>query len=94
MKCYKTNCNTQKAAYILRSETPCQRESFCFIRVGTVKINITASITGMSIINEEFIPLIKPETGSSKGFIVIAAPLTRTRLKRFAPIMLPRESEP
>lgn len=91
---YNANCNTQKAAYIPRSEMPCQRESFCFIRVGTVKISITTSITGISIINEELIPLIKPDTGTAKGLIVIAAPLTRTRLKRLAPIMLPSESEP
>lgn len=73
---------------------PCQRESFSLISVGTVKISITASITGISIIKEELIPLIKPETGSAKGLIVIATPLTSTRLKRFAPIILPSESEP
>ena len=64
------------------------------IRVGTVRISITANITGISITNEELIPLMKPEAGTSKGLIVIAAPLTRMRLKRFAPMMLPRESEP
>ena len=73
---------------------PCQRESFCFIIVGTVSMSITVSITGISRTSEELIPLIKPEHGTVNGFIVIAVPLTRTKLKRLAPIILPSESEP
>ena len=73
---------------------PCQRDSFSFANVGTVNSNITTNIMGISSTNEELMPPMSPETGTSKGLMVIAAPLTSTKLNRLAPMILPRDREP
>ena len=38
-------------------------------------------------------PPMVPDRGSSKGLMVMAAPLTSTKLKRLAPMMLPKDRE-
>ena len=62
--------------------------------MGTVRRVITPNITGMSITRDALIPPTSTPTGTEKGAIEIAIPLTSTRLKRFAPIRLPRDSAP
>ena len=76
------------------SRIPCQRFSSPFRRAGRHRIAITPSITGRSMTRLELTP---PKTvfsaGIEKGEIVMAMPLTRMMLNRFAPMILPRDSE-
>ena len=55
---------------------------------------MTTSISGMSRIREELMPKMVLPTGTSNGARVTDTPETSTRLKRFAPMMLPMEREP
>ena len=48
---------------------------------GSVIIAITANITGISRMNDAFIPKSVDESGTVNGQIVIATPDTRTKLK-------------
>ena len=48
----------------------------------------------MSTIKDIGVPPRVVPAGTSKGRMVVATPETRTRLKRFAPMILPRESAP
>ena len=62
--------------------------------MGIVSIPITVNITGISIIKDALIfPIVTP-MGRLNGAIDIAIPLTKTKLKRFAPIKFPSESAP
>ena len=63
------------------------------ISVGTVSRSIVANITGISTTKEAFWPAINFSEGTLNGLIVIAIPLTNTKLNRFAPIIFPRESD-
>ena len=48
-------------------EMPCQRESLLRSSVGIVRISITPSAMGRSMISEELMPPTVPEMGRLKG---------------------------
>ena len=60
---------------------------------GTANISIERSITGISITNDELIPVCKNvfSTGIANGLIVIAIPQTKIILNRLAPITFPSD---
>ena len=62
-------------------------------KAGTSINAITATINGISTTRAAFIPPISLSAGTANGFIVMAMPLTNTRLKRFAPRIFPKERE-
>lgn len=72
---------------------PCHLLSFLVRKAGMSIRAITATIRGISTTSEAFMPAISLSAGIAKGLIVIAIPLTKTRLKRFAPRMFPRERD-
>ena len=63
------------------------------MNAGTSIKAITDTIIGISTTRAAFIPPISLSAGTANGFIVIAIPLTRTRLNKFAPRIFPRERE-
>ena len=76
------------------SSTPCQRESLPLHRAGTVRMSITANITGRSMTSEELMPMIVELCGMLKGDTLMDIPLTSTRLNTLAPMTLPSDREP
>ena len=76
------------------SVIPCQRFSLPVASAGKQSSDITPSMTGISIRSEELMPISVFSAGTENGEIVMAAPLTRTILKRLAPMILPRLSAP
>ena len=70
---------------------PCARFSLPLHRAGTVRISITASMTGSSSTRLELMPNRVALCGTVKGASVTETPLTSTRLKTLAPTTLPSE---
>ena len=54
---------------------------------------MTNSMSGMSTRREALRPFISLSAGTWNGLIVMAIPLTSTRLNRFAPTMFPSDRE-
>ena len=70
---------------------PWARFSLPLTRAGTVRISMTASMTGRSSTRLELMPNSVALCGMVKGASVIDMPLTSTRLKTFAPTTLPSD---
>ena len=73
---------------------PCHLYSFPLIKAGINKTLITEIIKGKSRINDELYPNNNLVFGIGKGFSNIAIPLTKIRLNKLAPIILPSDNKP
>ena len=91
---YIANWKIQKAAYITKSKIPCTLESLPRQSAGNIIKDITINITGISKTKDVLMPNNCDEAGTGNGESTVDTPLTSTRLKRFAPMMLPSESDP
>ena len=73
---------------------PCHLNNLPLINAGITIINITMNIKGISTNSAAFIPNSNLSAGIENGESVIAKPDTKTKLNKFAPIMLPNDNNP